>query len=167
MAKQIFYPLSASAWLNPWLHSFVAPPMWADWWGRAQWDRSNCWAKLNTISSTAVDRSGSVGYQYIWLKKKSFFKWIDWSLKKLWNTIRAQSVSAWSPYPLRSSAAALIYVSSGPHVWQTSSHMSCFCFLDRPKPLHIQKRQSNPWKSAKNATKQMFCTPHPLKFIIP
>lgn len=24
--------------------------------------------------------------------------------------------SAWSPYPLRSSAAALVYVSSGPHV---------------------------------------------------
>lgn len=163
----MFYPPYASAWINPRLHSFVAPPVWADWWGRAQWDRRNCWAKLNVIPSTTVDRSGEVG---VWVtnifgkKKKSFFKWIDWSLKKLWSTIRAQSVSARSPYPLRSSAAALIYVSSGPHVWQTSSDMSCVRFLHHSKPLRIQKRQSNPWKSAKNAMKQMFCTPHPDPF---
>lgn len=62
-----FFPY-AFAWINHQLHSFVAPPMWADWWGRGQWDRRKCWTKLSVGLSTAVQGNGGrgwVGYQYI------------------------------------------------------------------------------------------------------
>lgn len=175
-----FYPASASASarLNPRLHSFVAPATWADWWSRARWDKRNCCAKLNIISSTAVDRSRCVGRQYIWIKK-FFFNLIYWSLTKLWNAIRGQSVSAWSSYPLRSSAAALIYVSPGPRAWQTSSDLSCVHFLHRPKPRHIQKKltkNNNNKKRPKQSMKKckkcheanvLHPPPHAFEFIIP
>lgn len=134
--------------VNPQLHSFVAPPVWVDWWGRAQWDRRNCWAKLNINLQQWIEVG--VWVINIFGKKNPFFKWIDWSLKKLWNTIRAQSISAWSLCPLRSSAAATVYTSCPAFTSFTVQILFIF-----------KKRQSNPWKSAKNAKKLMFCTPTP------
>lgn len=77
-----FFPY-AFAWKSHPLHSSVAPPMWADWWGRGQWNRRKCGTKQSVLVRLQQWREmgrGWAGYQNIRLKK--ILKWFHWSHKK-------------------------------------------------------------------------------------